>query len=103
MLRFLLNRAIGLIFVLVTISFVTFILGYLAPTDPIFLLLGQHYTHAEYLRLKHVYGLDLPWWQQYFNFVLHALQGNFGPLATWSLVSTLPKTSSIFQVLPTSV
>jgi ABC-type dipeptide/oligopeptide/nickel transport system permease component len=28
--------------------------------------------------LHHTYGLDLPWYQQYWNFVAHALRGDFG-------------------------
>ncbi len=76
--RFLLTRFIGLVFVLLALSFITFIMGYFAPGDPIRDLLGPHYTPQAYQQLKHVYGLDLPWWQQYFNFLLHVMHGTFG-------------------------
>jgi ABC-type dipeptide/oligopeptide/nickel transport system permease component len=78
MARFLISRAISLIFVLFAVSFITFIIGYLAPGDPIFFLLGQHYTPALHAQISHAYGLDLPWWQQYYHFVVNALRGNFG-------------------------
>jgi ABC-type dipeptide/oligopeptide/nickel transport system permease component len=80
MYRFLLTRAISLVFVLLCVTFITFIIGYFAPGDPICALMGikcisSPSTHRE---LLHIYGLDLPWWQQYYNFVAHALHGQFG-------------------------
>ncbi len=78
MIRFLVTRLIGFIFVLLGVSFITFLMGYFAPGDPIQTLLGSHYTQSTYLALKHSYGLDLPWYQQYWNFVNNVLHGSFG-------------------------
>jgi ABC-type dipeptide/oligopeptide/nickel transport system permease component len=78
MVQFLIKRFIGLIFVVFGVTFITFIMGYVAPGDPITQLLGQHYTHDAYLSLKHAYGLDLPWYQQYFNFITGMLHLDFG-------------------------
>ncbi|HEV2582769.1 MAG TPA: ABC transporter permease [Ktedonobacteraceae bacterium] len=78
MLRFLVTRLIGLVFVLFSVSFVTFIMGYFAPGDPIRALLGTHFTPEIYNALKHSYGLDLPWYQQYLNFLNSMLHGSFG-------------------------
>lgn len=78
MIRFLLTRAIGLVFVLLCVTFITFILGYFAPGDPIRVMMGTHFDPVLYANLKHEYGLDVPWWQQYINFVLNALHGTFG-------------------------
>lgn len=78
MLQFLIKRFIGLLFVLLAVTFVTFILGYLAPGDPIRNLLGNHFDALTYARLKHQYGLDLPWYQQYFNYIVELLHFNFG-------------------------
>lgn len=77
-LRFLLTRFIGLIFVLLSISFITFIVGYFAPGDPIRDLMGVHFNQAVYDNLKHSYGLDLPWWEQYFKFLKNVMHGTFG-------------------------
>ncbi len=80
MYRFLLSRAIGLVIVLLSVSFLTFIIGYFAPGDPIRVMMGIKsvaYPNA-YMQLKHAYGLDLPWWQQYYNFVANVLHGQFG-------------------------
>jgi len=78
MVQFLIKRFIGLIFVVFGVTFITFIMGYIAPGDPITQLLGQHYTREAYLALKHSYGLDLPWYQQYYNFVTGMLHLDFG-------------------------
>ncbi|GCF11908.1 ABC transporter permease [Dictyobacter arantiisoli] len=78
MFRFLLKRLIGLIFVILGVTFITFAMGYFAPDDPIKQLLGQHYTQAAYLQLKHAYGLDLPFLQQYWNFLSGLFHLNFG-------------------------
>lgn len=78
MLQFLVKRLIGLIFVILCVTFITFILGYFAPGDPIRALLGQHYNAVLYASLKHQYGLDLPWYQQYYNFLVDLSHFDFG-------------------------
>ena len=78
MVQFFIKRFIGLIFVVFGVTFITFIMGYIAPGDPITNLLGQHYTHTAYLALKHAYGLDLPWYTQYYNFIVGMLHLDFG-------------------------
>ncbi len=78
MIQFLLKRLIGLLFVVLAVTFITFIMGYLAPGDPIYTLLGMHFTPQAYHQLKHVYGLDLPWWQQYFNYLHNLFTLHFG-------------------------
>lgn len=79
MLQFLVKRVMGLIFVVFGLSFITFIMGHFAPGDPLTALLGaragDRVLHAH---LAHEYGLDLPWYTQYWNFVTHALRGDFG-------------------------
>src|SRR5437763_6317623 len=78
MVQFLVKRFIGLIFVVIAVTFITFILGYFAPGDPIAALLGNHVIHSTYVQLKHAYGLDLPWYQQYWNFLTHLFRLDFG-------------------------
>lgn len=78
MAQFLLKRLIGLVFVLVGVTFITFIIGYAAPGDPIQEMLGNHFNALQYARLKHQYGLDLPVLQQYFNYIVRLLHGDLG-------------------------
>jgi len=78
MLRLILKRAISLPPVILSITFITFVVGYLAPGDPILTMLGTRHDPALYQHLRHLYGLDLPWYQQYFNYLGGLLQGNLG-------------------------
>lgn len=78
MLQFLVKRFIGFLFVLLGVTFITFIMGYFAPGDPIRTLLGSHYSPTQYVQLKHAYGLDLPWYQQYWNYITQLTRLNFG-------------------------
>ena len=78
MVQFLVKRVIGLIFVVIGVTFITFILGYFAPGDPIRAMLGNHFIPSVYLSLKHSYGLDLPWYQQYWHFLTNLARFDFG-------------------------
>jgi ABC-type dipeptide/oligopeptide/nickel transport system permease component len=78
MAQMLLRRLIGLVLIVLAVTFVTFILGYLAPGDPIRSLLGQQFNPAVYAALRHKYGLDQPWHQQYGTFMLNLAHFNLG-------------------------
>jgi ABC-type dipeptide/oligopeptide/nickel transport system permease component len=78
MVQFLIKRFIGLIFVIIGVTFITFIMGYFAPGDPIKGLLGTHFNTQLYNELRHSYGLDVPWYQQYWNFLVNLAHFNFG-------------------------
>lgn len=78
MLKFLLKRFIGLVFIIIGVTFITFILGYIVPEDPIREQMGQHFNYQIWMQLRHIYGLDLPWYQQYIRFLVHLLQFNLG-------------------------
>jgi len=102
MVQFLVKRFIGLLFVVIGVTFITFILGLNAPGDPLTLILGQHYTRAAHAALMHAYGLDLPWYEQYWNFLKHLSTFNFGlsyeykNRAVWDIISAaLPKTMEL--------
>lgn len=72
------QRLVSLVFVIFSITFLTFIVGYLAPGDPILVLLGPRRDPQIYNNLRHLYGLDQPWYKQYFDYLTHLLQGNLG-------------------------
>ncbi|HEU5441406.1 MAG TPA: ABC transporter permease [Ktedonobacterales bacterium] len=76
--RFLIRRLAGLVFVLIGVTFITFIMGYFAPGDAVLTQLGQRYTPERAAALRHVLGLDLPWYQQYFHFVVQLLHLSLG-------------------------
>ena len=78
MLRFLVKKMLGLFFVILGVTFITFIMGYFAPSDPIRDLMGDKFNYAIWFRMRHDYGLDLPWYQQYFNYLFNLLHFNLG-------------------------
>lgn len=78
MLRTIRRRLLSMVFVLVGISFLTFLVGYLAPGDPVQVLMGNRHDPALHARLLHFYGLDRPWWQQYASYLWNALHGDLG-------------------------
>ncbi|MFN8529263.1 MAG: ABC transporter permease [Anaerolineae bacterium] len=78
MLTLILKRLISLPFVILTITFVTFIVGYFAPGDPILAMMGGRSDPATYERLRHVYGLDQPWTVQYGNYLAGLARGDLG-------------------------
>jgi ABC-type dipeptide/oligopeptide/nickel transport system permease component len=100
--RFLLRRLASLIFVLLAITFITFILGYFAPGDAILYQLGDHFraSHIYAEKLYAFYGLKLPWYQQYANYLGRLLHFNLG-------FSWLDDTKSVWGIikgeLPASV
>lgn len=78
MLKYLLRRALSLPFVLLSVTFLTFIVGYLAPGDPIQAMMGNRRAPAIYQQLRREYGLDRPWHEQYLNYVAGLLRGDLG-------------------------
>ena len=77
------RRLLQLIPVLIGITIVTFFLLRLIPGDPALQILGQHYTKAGAIEVRHSLGLDRPLWQQYLLFLQHLLQGNLGESITF--------------------
>jgi dipeptide transport system permease protein len=64
---------------LIGITIVAFAFVRLIPGDPILLLAGERGVSPErYQKLLVAFGFDLPIWQQYLNYVLGLLQGDFG-------------------------
>jgi peptide/nickel transport system permease protein/oligopeptide transport system permease protein len=76
--KVILRRLLSLIFVLFSVTLLTFLVGYLAPGDPILVLMGPRRDPAVYNNLRHIYGLDLPWYWQYLAYVGGLLQGDLG-------------------------
>lgn len=92
MAAFLIRRLISLVFVLFSLTFVTFMVGHFAPGDPILTLMGPRRDPETYQRLRREYGLDRPLLVQYRDYVLGLLRGDFGlsiryqGRSVWSLI-----------------
>lgn len=76
---FLIRRFCGFIFVVLSVTFLTFIIGHLAPGDPIQTMMGTRQDPAEHARLMHLYGLDRPLMVQFVDYIWHIVRyGDFG-------------------------
>lgn len=98
--KFLVSRLTHLIVVFVGISVLTFLMIRLLPGDPALALAAQSGAADPQLiaEVRRDLGLDLPMWQQYANWMLNILQGDFGTSyrnnqsVTAGILSSLPVT-----------
>jgi peptide/nickel transport system permease protein len=95
MLRYVANRTLLTLPVLVGIMLITFILTHLSG-DPTDLILPPDATESARQAFREKHGLDRPIWVQFFSFCWHALQGDFGN----SLRFSDPATSLVIERLP---
>src|SRR3954471_6538943 len=72
------RRLVSLPLVVLSVTFLVFIVGYLAPGDPILTLMGNQRDPVVYENLRHLYGLDLPWYEQYWRYLQGVLHGDLG-------------------------
>jgi peptide/nickel transport system permease protein len=84
---------------LLVVSALTFILVSLTPGNAAEEILGTSATPAEYAALERALGLNLPIYEQYWNWLEHALTGNLGQ----SIFTSQPVTQEIGQRLPVTL
>ncbi|UNK71364.1 ABC transporter permease [Microbacterium sp. H1-D42] len=73
------GKLAGLLLTLFLASLLVFFSRFVVPGDPIsFLLRGRKPSPEAVAEITAQYGLDLPPWQQYINWLLGLLQGDFG-------------------------
>ena len=78
MLKYISKRIIYLIPGLIGIVFLVFTIMYFSPGDPAKLILGDRAPEEQVAALRHELGLDLPYYQQLFNYIKNAIHGDFG-------------------------
>jgi len=97
MFTYITRRLIQGVVVLLAVSFICFaIFRYMG--DPVVTLAGRYATIQEREMVRKVFGLDRPFYVQYFHFIANAAQGNFGK----SYVSRVPVLGLILERLPAS-
>lgn len=77
MLAFILRRLAQAALVMLAVAFVAFML-FQYVGDPVLQVLGQDATPEQVAAVRAELGLDQPFFVQFWQFVLNALQGNFG-------------------------
>ena len=93
MLRYILHRLALIVPTFIGITIVAFGLVRLLGSDPVALLAGERVMSPErHAQLSEQFGFNRPIWEQYLDFVLSALQGDFG-------ISIKTKTAVLDQFL----
>jgi peptide/nickel transport system permease protein len=83
MLRFLTRRVLGAIVILVAISAVTYFLFFVLPADPAQLACGKNCANKDLVAaIHHRMGLDLPVYQQYWEYMKGIFTGRTMPDGT---------------------
>jgi ABC-type dipeptide/oligopeptide/nickel transport system permease component len=95
MLRYIIRRLVQMIPLLIGVSIIVFLLGHLAPGDPVRLLLGEEATEEDVARLNAIYGFDQPLPVQYLRWFTRAITGDLGV----SIRQTMPVRALIFERL----
>lgn len=79
MLTYLIQRLLQGVIVIFLVSLLTFIVMQLAPGDPVRLLVGQAYVTPEQLdAIRAKWGLDDPWYVQYWTWISNLARGDLG-------------------------
>lgn len=78
MLTYVIRKLLYSILILFGVITVTFALMYVIPGDPARLMLGQRADVASIEAVRKQLGLDDPLYQQYFRFIVKAVQGDLG-------------------------
>jgi peptide/nickel transport system permease protein len=99
LLGYIIKRILSLIPVLFVVSIAIFLIVHLTPGDPAAAILGLEASEEQIQELNETMGLNLPIYQQYFNWVSGVLQGDFGD----SYFMNEPVTDAIFKHLGPTV
>ncbi len=92
-LRYIASRLFGFALTLFAVSLLIFFLERLSNVDPIAVILGgKRANEATISALREKFGLDLPVWRQYLNWIGGLLHGDFGTdfryqQPVWSLIA----------------
>jgi len=99
LLRYLIKRIALMIPTIIGVTIIVFLLVHFIPGDPVDVMLGEKATEAARQALTERLGLDQPMYLQYWNWLTHALKGDFGI----SVQSRIPVTEAILERLPATI
>jgi peptide/nickel transport system permease protein len=78
MTRYIIRRFLALIPVILVLTFIVFAILSMTPGDATTIILGADYTPELGAKLRSQLGLDRSLLVQYFHYIVHLLQGDFG-------------------------
>lgn len=92
---YIITRLLSLIPVLLVVAVMVFLLIHLTPGDPASVILGPQATPQEVEQLQEQMGLNLPLYEQFFNWFLGLLKGDLG----WSISQNKPVLETFLEHL----
>ncbi|MDN3234638.1 MULTISPECIES: ABC transporter permease [Pseudomonas] len=78
MLTFITRRVAYALLILLGVTLITYLLLFMLPADPARQIAGRSATPEVVENIRHQLGLDLPFYQQYFNYLKGLLHGDLG-------------------------
>ena len=99
MLRFLADRLVRLVVVLLAITVVSFLFMHAIPGDPVALRLGEHASPQEVAHLRSSLGLDRPWFVQLALYLGAVAHGDLGA----SIFDSQPVAQKLAQYFPATL
>lgn len=81
-LEYILKRLVMAVFVLISVSIVTFIIARVVPSNPAAAWVGAHPTKEQIEKATIELGLDKPLYTQYFRYMEGIVRGDFGTSVT---------------------
>ena len=75
---YILRRLIWLPFLLLVVTFITFVMVRIVPGDPIVVMLGSRYDSEIAQNIRDQLGLHRPFLVQYLDYIWDAMRGDFG-------------------------
>lgn len=97
--NYVLRRLVGIVFVLIGVSIVTFVISHIVPGDPAAAALGDRAREDQVAAFRAEYGLDRPVAEQYLIYVRGLVTGDLGK----SIRSRRPVTQDLQEFLPATV
>ncbi len=99
MLRYALNRLLAMVPTALLVLVLVALLLHATPGDPVDALLGEQALPVDRAALRQALGLDLPLWQQLWQYFSGLLQGDWGT----SLVNGRPVLALLLERLPATL
>lgn len=76
--NYILRRMLQGLFLLMGVTFITFILIYVLPSDPARMIAGRSASAQAVEHIREQLGLNLPLWEQYFRYLWRLMHGDLG-------------------------
>lgn len=99
MLKYIVKRILLMIPVLIIMTLIVFSIFYFAPGDPVSRIAGPNATQEVYESIRQKYGLDQPFFVQYFRFAKSVVKGDLGI----SILQDRPVIEMIKERLPVTL